>query len=101
MDTGETIFARLMGFLSVYEFQKCVQPYNGYCKVKDFSCWSQLLCMAFAQLTCRESLRDIEACLQSTAGPQENGFDIVVKIVVLKEKNISGFRWLRTERGTS
>ena len=66
MDTGKTIFAQLMDFLPVYEFQKCVQQYNGHYKVKHFSCWNQFLCMAFAQLTYRESLRDIEACLRST-----------------------------------
>jgi hypothetical protein len=66
MDTGKTIFAQLMDFLPIYEFQKCVQRYNGHYKVKYFSCWSQFLCMAFAQLTYRESLRDIEACLRST-----------------------------------
>ncbi len=66
MDTGKTIFAQLMDFLPVYEFQKCIQRYNGHYKVKHFSCWNQLLCMAFAQLTYRESLRDIETCLRST-----------------------------------
>jgi hypothetical protein len=65
MDTGKTIFARLMDFLPVYEFHKCVQRYNGHYKVKHFSCWNQFLCMAFAQLTYRESLRDIEVCLRS------------------------------------
>ena len=63
MDTGKTIFAQLIDFLPVYEFHKCVQRYNGHYKVKHFSCWNQFLCMAFAQLTYRESLRDIEACL--------------------------------------
>jgi hypothetical protein len=66
MDPGKTIFAQLMDFLPVYKFQKCVQRYNGHYKVKHFSCWNQFLCMAFAQLTYRESLRDIEACLRST-----------------------------------
>ena len=65
MNSGKTIFAQLMDFLPVYEFQKCVQRYNGHYKVKHFSCWNQFLCMAFAQLTYRESLRDIEACLRS------------------------------------
>ena len=65
MDIGKTIFAQLMDFLPVYEFHKCVQRYNGHYKVKHFSCWNQFLCMAFAQLTYRESLRDIEACLRS------------------------------------
>ena len=65
MDPGKTIFTQVMEFLPVYEFHKCVQRYNGHYKVKHFSCWSQFLCMAFAQLTYRESLRDIEACLRS------------------------------------
>jgi len=66
MDTGKAVFAQLMDFLPFYEFQKCVQRYNGHYKVKHFSCWNQFLCMAFAQLTYRESLRDIEVCLRST-----------------------------------
>jgi hypothetical protein len=66
MDTGKTIFAQVMDFLPVYEFHKCVQRYNGHYKVKYFSCWNQFLSMAFAQLTYRESLRDIEACLRSS-----------------------------------
>ena len=65
MDIGKTIFAQLMDFLPVYEFHRCVQRYNGHYKVKHFSCWNQFLCLAFAQLTYRESLRDIEACLRS------------------------------------
>jgi len=64
MNTGSTIFSQLVGFLSHYEFQKCVSRYDGEHKVKSFSCWDQYLCMAFAQLTYRESLRDIEACLR-------------------------------------
>jgi hypothetical protein len=52
-----------MDFLSAYEFHKCVERYQGHYKVKNFSCWEQYLCLAFAQLTYRESLRDIEACL--------------------------------------
>ena len=54
-----------MDFISVYEFQKCTNRYNGDYKVKTFSCWDQYLSMAFAQLTYRESLRDIEVCLRS------------------------------------
>jgi len=64
MNSGSTIFSQLVGFLSHYEFQKCVSRYDGEHKVKSFSCWDQYLCMAFAQLTYRESLRDIEACLR-------------------------------------
>ena len=54
-----------MDFLPIYEFHQCVQQYHGHYKMKSFSCWDQFLCMAFAQLTYRESLRDIEACLRS------------------------------------
>jgi len=66
MISGKTIFAQLMDLLPVYEFHQCVQRYHGHYKMKSFSCWDQFLCMAFAQLTYRESLRDIEACLRST-----------------------------------
>jgi hypothetical protein len=54
-----------MDFLPIYEFHQCVQRYHGHYKMKSYSCWDQFLCMAFAQLTYRESLRDIEACLRS------------------------------------
>ena len=65
MNRGKTIFAQLMDFLPAYQFQKCVDRYHGHYKVKTFSCWDQFLCLAFAQLTYRESLRDIEACLRA------------------------------------
>lgn len=65
MYTGKIIFSQLMNFLPMYEFQKCVNRYQGNYKVKYFSCLDQFLCMAFAQLTFRESLRDIEICLRS------------------------------------
>ena len=64
MNTGKTIFSQLMDFLPTYEFRQCVNRYQGHYKVKTFSCWDQFLCMAFAQLTYRESLRDIQACLR-------------------------------------
>ena len=65
MNTGKTIFAQVMDFMPLYEFRKCVKRYQGNYKVQKFSCYEQFLCMAFAQLTYRESLRDIEACLRS------------------------------------
>jgi hypothetical protein len=65
MNTGSTIFTQLMEFVPRYEFRQCVGRYQGNFKVKSFACWDQFLCMAFAQLTYRESLRDIEACLRS------------------------------------
>ena len=65
MYTGRTIFSQLMDFLPRDDFHQCVQRYNGNHKIKTFSCFDQYLCLAFAQLTGRESLRDIEACLQT------------------------------------
>ena len=65
MNSGRTIFAQLMDFLPWTEFRRCVERYRGNYKVQSFSCWDQFLCLAFAQLTGRESLRDIEACLRS------------------------------------
>lgn len=65
MNSGKSIFAQLMEFLPIYEFRKCVKRYKGNYKIKSFTCWEQFLCMSFAQLTYRESLRDIEACLRA------------------------------------
>jgi len=65
MNTGETVFAQLMEYAPAYEFRKCVERYHGNINVRTFSCWDQYRCMAFGQLTFRESLRDIEACLRS------------------------------------
>ena len=65
MNSGKSIFAQLMDFLPSKSFQRCVKRYQGDYKLKTFSCWDQFLCMTFAQLTYRESLRDIEACLRA------------------------------------
>jgi hypothetical protein len=65
VNTGKTIFSQIMDYLPLHEFRKCVRRYRGHYKVQSFSCLDQYLCMAFAQLTYRESLRDIEACLRS------------------------------------
>jgi hypothetical protein len=65
MNVGQTVFSQLIEHLPHKEFQKCVARYSGSSYVKSFSCWDQFLSMAFAQLTYRESLRDIEACLRS------------------------------------
>jgi len=65
MNRGRTMFAQVMDFLPLAEFRRCVERYRGDYKVQSFSCWDQFLCLAFAQLTGRESLRDIEACLRS------------------------------------
>jgi hypothetical protein len=66
MYSGQTVFSQMMDFAPSHEFRKCVARYHGNYKVKSFSCWDQFLCMAFAQLTYRESLRDIEACLRAS-----------------------------------
>ena len=65
MNLGRTVFSQLVNFLPTYQFQICVDRYQGNRYVKEFSCWDQFLCLAFAQLTYRESLRDIEACLRA------------------------------------
>jgi hypothetical protein len=66
MNVGQTVFSQLMEFVPRHEFRSCVDRYRGDYKVQSFSCCDQFLTMAFAQLTYRESLRDIEACLRST-----------------------------------
>jgi hypothetical protein len=65
MNSGRTIFAQLLDHLPMHEFRKCVARYRGDHRIKTFSCWDQFLCMIFAQLAYRESLRDIVVCLRS------------------------------------
>jgi IS4 transposase len=65
MYSGEVVFAQLMEFLPRHEFNRCVQRYRGNSRVRNFTCRDQFLAMAFAQLTYRESLRDIETCLRA------------------------------------
>jgi hypothetical protein len=67
MHQGQLVFAQLMRHLPLSTFRRCVAQYDGEHKVKSFSCLDQYLCMAFAQLTYRESLRDIQACLRAQA----------------------------------
>jgi len=68
MNAGRTVFSQLISYLSHNEFQKCVARYDGDARWRGFSCWDQYLTMAFVQLTYRESLRDIEACLRAMGG---------------------------------
>ena len=68
MNAGRTVFSQLIAHAPGKEFQKCVARYRGDANPRGFSCWDQYLAMAFAQLTYRESLRDIEACLRSMSG---------------------------------
>jgi len=65
MNRGKLVFAQLMQHLPLTTFRRCVTRYRGAFKVQSFSCLDQFLCMAFAQLTFRESLRDIEVCLRA------------------------------------
>jgi Domain of unknown function (DUF4372) len=65
MKRGKLVFAQLMQHLPLTTFRRCVTRYRGPFKGKSFSCLDQFLCMAFAQLTFRETLRDIEGCLRA------------------------------------
>ncbi|ACL06478.1 transposase IS4 family protein [Desulfatibacillum aliphaticivorans] len=65
MNQGKTIFAQVMDFFPKHQFRRCVDRYHGNSRVRSFSCFDQYLCMAFAQLTYRDSLRDIECCLRA------------------------------------
>ncbi|SHH88493.1 DUF4372 domain-containing protein, partial [Desulfofustis glycolicus] len=64
MFAGQLIFKQVMEFMPLPTFRRCVAKYQGERRVRRFSCLDQFLCMAFAQITYRESLRDIEACLR-------------------------------------
>ncbi len=68
MNQGRTVFSQLLSFLPDREFRRCVARYDGDARPRGFSCWDQYLSMAFAQLTYRDGLRDIEACLRSLGG---------------------------------
>lgn len=65
MFSDKFVFTQLLSFVHLEQFQRCVRRYQGHYKIKSFSCWDQFLCMAFGQLTYRDSLRDIEICLRS------------------------------------
>lgn len=65
MFTGKLVFSQVLDFLPLSTFRQCVERYQGDHKIKSFTCQDQFRAMAFAQLTYRESLRDIEACLRA------------------------------------
>ena len=65
MFSDKFVFTQLLSFIHLEQFQRCVRRYKGHYKMKSFSCWDQFLCMAFGQLTYRDSLKDIEICLRS------------------------------------
>ena len=82
------VFSQLMDFLPRHEFDRCVARYQGNRRIRNFSCFDQFLCMAFAQLTYRESLRDIEVCLAAQHGKlYHSGFRSAVKRSTLAEAN--------------
>ena len=66
--SGKFVFSHIMSFVPKHEFEACVSRYSGNYRIRSFSCYDQFLCMAFAQITTRESLRDIEICLKSMSG---------------------------------
>lgn len=66
MHTGRTVFSQLLDFLPKHHFDLCVRRYRGNHRVRTFSCFDQYLCMMFAQIMYRQSLRDIEICLRAT-----------------------------------
>jgi len=74
MNAGRTVFSQLMDFAPQQQFRRLVERHGAGYRVRDFSCWDQFLCMAFAQLTYREGLRDIEACLRAAPSLQHLGF---------------------------
>jgi len=65
MNQGKTIFSQIMDYLPKHQFRQCVNRYGGNYRVRSFTCVDQIMCMAFAQLNYRESLRDIECCLRA------------------------------------
>jgi len=88
LNQGRTVFAQLISFVSHNEFNRCVARYGGNKNVRSFSCWDQFLTMAFAQLTYRESLRDIEVCLAAQRQKLYHaGFSGPVKRATLADAN--------------
>ncbi len=88
MHFGRTVFSQLMDFIPRHEFRAIVRRHRGEHYVKRFSCWDQLLCMVFAQLTSRESLRDIETCLRAFESDLYHcGFRSTVSRSTLAEAN--------------
>jgi len=88
VNQGRTIFSQLLNFLPDREFRRCVARYSGDARLRGFSCWDQYLSMTFAQLTYRDGLRDIEACLRSLGGKLDHmGFHSRVSRSTLADAN--------------
>ncbi len=101
MNQGRTVFSQLISFLPDREFRRCVDRYQGDLRLRGFTCWDQHLAMAFAQLTYRESLRHIEACLGSLQGKLYHlGFRGKVARSTLPRSSAKlerGFRWCQRQ----
>ena len=65
MNTGRSLLSQILTYMPKYQFDKIIERYKGNYKAQEFSCWEQYVCMVFAQLTYRESLQDIESCLEA------------------------------------
>jgi Domain of unknown function (DUF4372) len=77
VNSGRTVFSQLIQHLPDKEFQKCVARHDGDAHFRGFSCWDQLLAMAFAQLTYRESLRDIDVNILDEIMPEAGSFYVM------------------------
>src|SRR5437899_5561638 len=94
MNSGRTVFSQLIAHLAHSEFQKCVARYYGDRRHRSLSCWDQYLAMAFAQLTYRESLRDIEACLRSMGGKLRPKIGVLTRATKARyERILKGVGW--------
>ena len=88
MPAGKLIFSRLTGWIHPEQFRRCVNRYAGNYKVGSFPCWDQFRAMTFAQLTCRESLADIEVCLRARSDQLDRlGFRAPVAHSTLADAN--------------
>jgi hypothetical protein len=88
MSAGQTVFRHLLQFLPRHEFNLCVRRYRGECRARSFSTFDQFLCLAYAQLSGRESLRDIETCLNTHREKLYHiGFRLTVARATLADAN--------------
>lgn len=65
MNTGRSLLSQILTYIPKYQFDKIIEKFKGNYKAQEFSCWEQYVCMVFAQLTYRDSLRNIEYCLEA------------------------------------
>src|SRR5437870_8169579 len=88
MNDGKYVFSQVMSFVDHNDFNRCVVRYDGNWRSRHFSCWKQFLCMAFGQLTHRESLSDTIICLKANAGKMYHlGIGVVVAKSTLAKAN--------------